>query len=206
MVVAGAARLSLWKPAPEGGCRPRRRLLTGLARDLFGRRYLPGFVGLNNLNNLNQTDYMNVVVQALSHVRPVRDFFLSYPGPNAPPSVHTYTNKKGKTKTKVVNHHEFLHLAQCFGELVRKMWSNKRFKATVDPHMLVQAVSVASTKKYHIGKQVDVAEFLAWFLHQLHVGVGGTKKAGSSIVHETFQGVVEVTTVQRRRKRRKGRK
>lgn len=37
-----------------------------LARDLFGRRYLPGFVGLNNLN---KTDYLNVVVQALAHVR-----------------------------------------------------------------------------------------------------------------------------------------
>lgn len=37
-----------------------------LARDLFGRRYLPGYVGLNNLN---KTDYLNVVVQALAHVR-----------------------------------------------------------------------------------------------------------------------------------------
>jgi U4/U6.U5 tri-snRNP-associated protein 2 len=37
-----------------------------LARDLFGRRYLPGFVGLNNLN---KTDYLNCVVQALGHVR-----------------------------------------------------------------------------------------------------------------------------------------
>ena len=37
-----------------------------LVRDLFGRRYLPGFVGLNNLN---KTDYLNVVVQALAHVR-----------------------------------------------------------------------------------------------------------------------------------------
>lgn len=39
-----------------------------LARDLFGRRYLPGFVGLNNLN---KTDYLNCVVQALAHVRSV---------------------------------------------------------------------------------------------------------------------------------------
>ena len=35
--------------------------------------YLPGFLGLNNLKN---TDYVNVILQALAHVVPVRDFFL----------------------------------------------------------------------------------------------------------------------------------
>ena len=48
-----------------------------LARDLFGRRYLPGFVGLNNLN---KTDYVNAIVQALAHVRPLRDYFLRLGG------------------------------------------------------------------------------------------------------------------------------
>ena len=46
---------------------------TELSRDLFGRRYLPGYIGLNNLK---RTDYLNAVVQALGHVRPLRDFFL----------------------------------------------------------------------------------------------------------------------------------
>jgi U4/U6.U5 tri-snRNP-associated protein 2 len=32
-----------------------------------------GYVGLNNLN---QIDYINVLVQALVHVQPLRDFFL----------------------------------------------------------------------------------------------------------------------------------
>jgi hypothetical protein len=32
-----------------------------------------GFVGLNNLN---QIDYVNVLVQALSHIEPLRNFFL----------------------------------------------------------------------------------------------------------------------------------
>ena len=68
----------------------------------------------------------------------------------------------------------FSHLATCFGEMIHKMWSNKRFKATVDPHMLVQAVSAASNRRFSIGKQNEVSEFLAWLLHQLHIGVGGT--------------------------------
>jgi U4/U6.U5 tri-snRNP-associated protein 2 len=46
---------------------------SSLARDVYGINYLPGFIGLNNLKN---TDYVNVVLHALSHVTPVRDFFL----------------------------------------------------------------------------------------------------------------------------------
>ena len=41
----------------------------------------------------------------------------------------------------------------------------QRFKSNVDPHMLVQAVSVAF-------KQAEVGEFLAWLFHQLHLVVG----------------------------------
>ena len=90
-------------------------------------------------------------------------------------------------------------LARCFGDLIRKMWSDERFKSTVDPHMFVQAVSVASRKRYHIGKQAEAGEFLAWLLHQLHVGLGGGRKAGSSIIHKVFQGTVEVTIRQRKK-------
>jgi U4/U6.U5 tri-snRNP-associated protein 2 len=35
--------------------------------------YLPGFVGLNNLNC---TDYINSLLHALAHVTPFRDFWL----------------------------------------------------------------------------------------------------------------------------------
>jgi len=123
---------------------------TGLARDLFGRHYLPGFVGLNNLN---KTDYANATVQALAHVRPLRDFFL-----------------------RASSDEKFSPVAQTFGELIRKIWSHKRFKSNVDPHMFIQAVSVASKKRFQVGKQSEAGEFIAWLLHQLHLGIGGTKK------------------------------
>lgn len=35
--------------------------------------YLPGVVGLNNIK---ANDYCNVVLQALCHVKPLRDYFL----------------------------------------------------------------------------------------------------------------------------------
>lgn len=44
-----------------------------LARDIYGISYLPGFIGFNNLNS---TDYLNVLLHALGHVTPFRDFWL----------------------------------------------------------------------------------------------------------------------------------
>lgn len=66
-----------------------------------------GFIGLNNLKN---TDYINVVVQALAHIPPLRNFFLQ-----ASPEV-------AKSKSQLVHR---------FGELLRKMWSPHNFKNTV---------------------------------------------------------------------------
>lgn len=194
-----------------------------LARDLFGRRYLPGFVGLNNLN---RTDYLNAVVTALGHVKPLRDFFLMAANNNN--SNNGLKNGgggggvplNGKSKQRLmqqIEHAEFSPLAKSFSLLLRNMWSPHRFKSSVDPHMLVQAVSVASNKRYHVGKQADAGEFLAWLLHQLHLGVGGEdgkrkkkkkkskrpgKNGATSVIHDTFMGRVEVTTSVRTRRRR----
>lgn len=176
---------------------------TGLSRDLFGRRYLPGYVGLNNLS---KTDYINVTVQALAHVRPIRDFFLRlthtdiYAAPITPKATTASNNSavltnKQKNK-KIKPPHRISDLVLCFGELIRKMWSHQRFKSHVDPHMFVQAVSAASNKRFEVGKQAEIGEFMAWLLHQLHLGVGGSKtKPKSSIIQQTFQGQVEVTTL-----------
>ncbi len=40
---------------------------------VHGESFLPGFVGLNNLK---LTDGINVILQALAHVTPLRDFCL----------------------------------------------------------------------------------------------------------------------------------
>ncbi|KAJ9081749.1 Ubiquitin carboxyl-terminal hydrolase 10 [Entomophthora muscae] len=39
--------------------------------DLSNKKYLPGYVGLNNIKS---NDYINVIIQALVHVPPIRDF------------------------------------------------------------------------------------------------------------------------------------
>ena len=155
---------------------------TDLAQDLFGRRYLPGFVGLNNLN---KTDYINASIQALGHVRPLRDYFLK-------------NDFSSQTQTSP--------LVKSFGKLMRKMWSNKRFKSNVDPHVLVQTVVSLSNKRFMVGKQAEAGEFIAWLLHHLHVGLGGTsnpkkKKKKKTIIQQVFQGTVEVTSRKRVKKR-----
>jgi len=156
---------------------------TDLSRDLFGKNYLPGFVGLNNHN---KTDCINAVVQALAHVTPIRNYFLAQ---TTMMEDETLGTKKNHTSIRSA-----VQVTAAFGELVRKLWSNERFKSTVDPHILVQAISVASKKRFRVGVQAEAGELTAWLLHQLHLGTGGGRKAGSSIVHKTFQGNIRVTT------------
>ncbi|RHY16523.1 hypothetical protein DYB36_006646 [Aphanomyces astaci] len=81
-----------------------------LAQDSFGVSYLPGFIGLNNLK---KTDYISVVLQALAHVTPLRDYFLQ---------PDNYAAAVAKTRSPLVLR---------FGELIRKLWSPHNIKNTV---------------------------------------------------------------------------
>ena len=138
---------------------------TNLCRDLFGRRYLPGFVGLNNLN---KTDCLNAIVQALAHVPPLRDYFLkrqvemdkgAVGAVGGGPSKGGASASASSVSASSSSHHRMSRqVAYAFGELLRKIWSDRRFKSHVDPHMLVQAVSVASKKKFGVGKQAEAGE------------------------------------------------
>ena len=173
--------------------------------------------------------------------RPIRNFFLLADNNNSNTDNDSNSNNSDNHKRKLqsqqqpqsllVPYEEFSPLAKSFANLLKNMWSSHRFKSNVDPHMLVQAVSVASNKRFHVGKQAEAGEFMAWLLHMLHLGVGGKKQqkqkrpsskkkkknkhknkeedgdndggpSKSSVIHETFMGQVEVTTVTKRRRRR----
>lgn len=140
---------------------------TTLSRDQYGVAYLPGFVGLNNLKC---TDFVNVVLHALAHVPPLRNFFVE---------PENYKDSKSD-------------LVQAFGEVVRRIWSPSNFKSAVSPHEFIQAVSYASKKRFRPGVQAEAVDFLSWLLNALHLGLGGTRKAGSSVIFQTFQGLVEM--------------
>ncbi|KAK7754173.1 Ubiquitin carboxyl-terminal hydrolase 10 [Diatrype stigma] len=133
---------------------------------LDGRAYTPGFVGMNNIKD---NDYLNVVVQALSHVAPLRNFFLLEDLSARP------------------------ELVRRCAVLFRKIWNPRAFKNHVSPHELLQEISLRSNKRFNLTAQSDPVEFLSWFLNNLHLGLGGSRaKPGSSIVQRIFQGKLKM--------------
>eukprot|EP00879_Flechtneria_rotunda_P019397 GHRR01020374.1.p1 GENE.GHRR01020374.1~~GHRR01020374.1.p1 ORF type:complete len:350 (+),score=115.31 GHRR01020374.1:1044-2093(+) len=131
---------------------------------------MPGLVGLNNMK---ANDYINVVIQVLARVNPIRNFFLI-------PS-----NYAGR-RSLLVNR---------FGELIRKLWNKRNFKGQVSPHEFIQAVMAASKRRFTIEQQGDPVDFWSWLLNSLHMDLTGGKPKKSSIVSRTFQGELEVTTL-----------
>ncbi|KAG6538911.1 hypothetical protein ZIOFF_004063 [Zingiber officinale] len=86
-----------------------------------GSNHLPGMVGLNNIKD---TDYVNVTIQSLMRVTPLRNIFL-------------IPEKYKHSKSPLVHR---------FGELTRKVWHARNFKGQVSPHEFLQAVMKASNK------------------------------------------------------------
>lgn len=136
------------------------------SRALDGSDYLPGMVGLNNIK---ETDFVNVTIQSLMRVTPLRNFFLI---------PENYVHCKSQ-------------LVLRFGELTRKIWHQRNFKGQVSPHEFLQAVMKASNKKFRIGAQSDPVNFMKWLLDNLHKDLKSSKKGGS-IIHQCFQGELEV--------------
>ena len=136
------------------------------AWDLAGKKYVPGYVGLNNIK---ANDYLNVVVQALAHTPPLRNFFLLEDLSSRP------------------------QIAQRFGTLVRKIWNPHAFKSHVSPHELLQEIALKSNKKFLLTQQADPVEFLSWFLNNLHLALGGHKtRPASSLLQKIFQGHMRI--------------
>jgi U4/U6.U5 tri-snRNP-associated protein 2 len=134
--------------------------------DLSGKKYVPGFIGMNNIK---ANDYLNVIIQLLSHVPPLRNYFM----------LEDLASRA--------------QLAQRFGILVRKIWNPRAFKAHVSPHELLQEVALRSSKRFTLTEQSDPVEFLNWFLNNLHLALGGSRsKPGTSIVQKVFQGSLQI--------------
>ena len=132
---------------------------------------------------------MNVTIQSLMRVTPLRNFFLI---------PENYQHSKSP-------------LVHRFGELTRKIWHTRNFKGQVDssfsvccyfhcwqcssliipfqvsPHEFLQAVMKASNKRFQIGVQSDPVEFISWLLNTLHAQLRHSKKKDRSIIYDCFQ-------------------
>jgi len=134
--------------------------------DLQGKRYNPGYVGMNNIKS---NDYFNVACQSLAHVPPLRNFLML---------------EDLSSKPEIIRR---------FSVLVRKIWNSKAFKAHVSPHELLQEISQRSNKKFSITEQSEPADFMLWFLNSLHLALGGSKtKPKTSMIQHIFQGSMRV--------------
>lgn len=135
--------------------------------DLGNKRYRPGFMGMNNIK---ANDYLNVVVQTLAHIAPLRNFFLLHRFSLTTPQLPVRTST-----------------------LIRKLWNSRAFRSHVSPHELLQEIALRSSKRFTLTQQSDPVEFLSWFLNNLHLALGGSKtKPLSSIIQRTFQGKLRV--------------
>lgn len=125
------------------------------------------------MNNIKENDYFNVVIQALAHIPPLRNFYM-------------LENLSDKSE-----------LVQRFSVLVRKIWNTRAFKTHVSPHELLQQISRQSSKRFDLLHQSDPVDFLSWFLNNMHLALGGSKtKPGTSIIHKIFQGKLKVESQQ----------
>lgn len=125
-----------------------------MSYDLASKAYLPGYVGLNNIK---RNDHMNVIIHAVLHVTPLRDYLL-------------LSNFHGKES----------ELLKRFAGLAKKVWNPRLFKSQVSPHEFLQEVNRASSGKFRLEQQGDPVEFLGWLLNHLHKDMGGSKKKYSS--------------------------
>lgn len=137
--------------------------------------YIPGFIGMNNIK---KNDYLNVIVQVLLHVPPMRDYFLNPATPQL---------QEAARPTELVSR---------LATLCRRLWNPRLFKAQVSPHEFFQEVTKRSNGKFKTTEQGDPVEFLGWLVNTLHRDLGGSKKRNSSIIYSTFQGKVQIETQQ----------
>lgn len=117
---------------------------------LNGSEFMPGLVGLNNLK---KTDGISVIIHLLNRVKPIRNFLLS---------LDMLGDERDDKDSLVLLKNLYTNnaLIKKLSELLRKMWNPLAFKSHVSPHQFVQAVTIASNKKFVIGTPVKVFVFV----------------------------------------------
>ncbi|KAG8362992.1 hypothetical protein BUALT_BualtUnG0015700 [Buddleja alternifolia] len=131
------------------------------SRALDGSYYLHGMVGLNNVK---ENGFVNVTIQSLMRVTPLRNFFL------VPKNYQLCKSQ----------------LVHRFGELTRKIWHAGNFKGQVSPHEFLEVVE----ERFQIVAQTEPIEFMSWLLKTLH-GDLKSSQMGRSIIHKCFKGELE---------------
>ena len=146
-------------------------LLPRISFDLNDKKYLVGYIGLNNIKH---NDYANVVIHLLAHIQPIRDFYLLFDNND---SMASPLNNK-------------------LSLLIKKVWSPHLFKSHVAPYEFLNCVSEISKKKFTIdGKSILPKMFLTWLLNSLHSQLIKKERAKSSELSDALQGRIKISTI-----------
>lgn len=159
-------------------------------RTLNGERHLQGVTALDNLQ---ASDYANVVFQVLLCVTPLRNYLLLTR--SSPAS--SFGSKSPQAR-----------LLAEFASLAQKIWNPHAFRGHVSPHEVMQSVASASGGRFGPLRQADPTDFFAWFIHTLDREIARACKKRDNVVAQShdaepgsrrllrdcFQGKVEVTS------------
>ncbi|GFZ42687.1 Probable inactive ubiquitin-specific-processing protease 10 [Saitozyma sp. JCM 24511] len=167
--------LRVLNPRYKSSSLPALSDLPAPSHTLAGTPYIPGYIGLNNIK---KNDYLNVILQLILHVPPVRNFFLDPASPQLQESARP---------SELVNR---------LATLARRLWNPHLFKSQISPHEFLQEVAKRSGGKFKMTEQGDPVEFLGWLVNTLHRDLGGTKKRNSSVIYSSLQGKVQIETQQ----------
>ena len=168
-------------------------------------------VGLMGLNNLKQTDWLNVVLQSLVRVTHFRNHFLlaSYNTTDTATAAFVPASTTLSVSSSLQSSAQAVALLPSFTLLMRKLCNTRAFRGHVSPHELLHALSTASNGQFRIDQSADPLQFLSFLLNRLDreikVGTGAGKGGGrgnvETIVRGCFQGMVRVSTSRRERRR-----
>ncbi len=142
---------------------------------LEGKKFIPGYVGLNNVK---KNDYFNVIIQAFSHLEKIRNFFLLY------------------NLDKNFDEKMYLEIfVKRLSELNKKIWNKNNFKDHVNPIETLQILPKLSNQQFTLNKQSDVVSFLSWFINVLNkyfITQKGENK--ENIIEKYFTGYIQMET------------
>jgi U4/U6.U5 tri-snRNP-associated protein 2 len=130
--------------------------------DTNKRYFRPGFIGLNNLSGFPNS---NVVLQAMTHVPPIRDYFLL--------SVCDKSN----------------HLLFSFSMFIKRMWNPKAYRSHMSPQLFLNE-SLKAMMHLHPNQLSSPWSFLTWFINTFNQHMVACMH--SSLFTDTFQGELEI--------------
>lgn len=128
--------------------------------DLNGQKYTNGFIGFNN--NASGNDSINVILLLLSHLIPLRDYFLL---------------KEYMGEDEIVRRLRII---------IRKLWSTRLFKSHVSSEEFLAFISVVEPEL--LNNINDPRQIFIWLLNNLVKKSSHLKQ----ILCESSQGIVQV--------------